>query len=298
MWSWRRFLGLLRNTEPEAFEIPPAERLTAERVKVFAAHLAETNSPKSVANMVERLYMAARIMMADRDWSWLKKIKSRLHAAVRVHSPAGPVITSVQLLELGLKLLEENRPEPAAPFDVHGAVAYRDGLISALLAFAPLRPKNLISLQIGRHVVLERNRWFVLVPREETKTRKRIQFEIPELLIPHFQAYLRVIRPGLLRRERHAALWVSQWGGALSYVGLVKIFARLSARLGLRISPHDARDAAVTTWAIARPDQICVSRDLLYHSRLDTTQFYNRTRGIEASRAYRQVISEIRKKRM
>jgi hypothetical protein len=64
----------------------------------------------------------------------------------------------------------------------------------------------------------------------------------------------------------------------------------------VRFSPHDARDAAVNTWAIARPDQICVSRDLLCHSKLDTTNLYNRTRGIEASRAYRQVIREIRKK--
>jgi hypothetical protein len=64
----------------------------------------------------------------------------------------------------------------------------------------------------------------------------------------------------------------------------------------MRISPHDARDAAVTTWAIARPDQIAVSRDLLYHTKLDTTQLYNRVMGIEASRVHRQVISQIRMK--
>ena len=53
------------------------------------------------------------------------------------------------------------------------------------------------------------------------------------------------------------------------------------------------RDAAVTTWAIARPDQICVSRDLLYHSKLDTP---TSTTEPEAHRVYRQVITETRRK--
>jgi len=70
-------------------------------------------------------------------------------------------------------------------------------------------------------------------------------------------------------------------GGALSYVGLVKIFQRLSSQLGIRISPHDARDAAATTWAISAPDQIGVARDLLTHSDLrTTTKHYNRARGM------------------
>ena len=99
----------------------------------------------------------------------------------------------------------------------------------------------------------------------------------------------------MLRGKTHGALWVSAKGGALSYVGIVKSFTQISERLGVRISPHDVRDAAVNTWAIARPDQITVARNVLYHSRLDTTGLYNRVKGIEASRAHRQIISELRK---
>ncbi len=297
LWSWRRFLGFVTNNEPEALGIAPAERLTISRVKQFVAHLAETNAPNSVATVVEGLYIAARVMMPDRDWSWLKAIKSRLHAAAPARSPVGPVITSVQLLDLGLKLMEDNKPEQWAKVDVRQAVAYRDGLMIALLAFAPIRPKNLASLEIGRHLVQERNRWFIVVPREETKTGKRIQFEIPDLLVPYLTTYLTAIRPTILRGGTHTALWASPKGGGLSYVGIVKSFARLSERLGLRFSPHDVRDAAVTTWAIARPDQIGVSRDLLYHSKLDTTNLYNRAKGIEASRTYRQTLAGMRTKK-
>jgi integrase len=93
------------------------------------------------------------------------------------------------------------------------------------------------------------------------------------------------------------ALWVSPKGGALSYVGIVKSFHRLSNRLGVHIAPHDARDAAATTWAISAPEQIGVARDLLAHGDLrTTTKHYNRARGIEASRTYSQVIAGIRRK--
>jgi integrase len=296
MWSWRRFLGFLANNEPEALEIAPAERLTLGRVKPLVTHLATTNAPNSVAAVIEGLYTAARVMMPDRDWSWLRAIKLRLHAAVPAHSPGGPEITSVPLLELGFKLMEDNKPRPCAKLDVRQAVAYRDGLMIAFVAFIPIRPKNLASLEIDHRLVRERDRWFVIVPREETKTKKPMHFEIPAILLPYLTFYLETVRPGILRGKTHAALWVSPKGGPLSYVGITKSFARLSKRLGVPFSPHDARDAAVNTWAIARPDQICVARDLLYHSKLDTTGLYNRTRGIEASRAYRQMIREIRNK--
>ena len=64
----------------------------------------------------------------------------------------------------------------------------------------------------------------------------------------------------------------------------------------MRITPHDARSAAATTWAVADPDQILVARDLLAHSDLrTTTKYYNRAKGIEASRAHAHVIAALRK---
>jgi integrase len=296
IWAWRRFLGFLANTEPEALKIPPAERLTLERVKLFAAHLAETNAPNSVASLVEALYTAARVMMTDCDWNWLKAIKSRLQMAAPAKSATGPVITSVQLLERGLQLMGESKPLPDKAFCIRDAVRYRDGLMFSLVAFIPIRPKNLAALEIGRQVVLEGDRWFVIIPREEAKTGTPLEFLLPELLLPYLAFYLEVVRPRILGRRTSTALWVSPKGGALSYVGIVKSFQRLSDRLGVHIAPHDARDAAATTWAISAPDQMGVVRDLLTHSDLRTIRHYNRARGIEASRAYGKVIAGIRRK--
>ena len=170
----------------------------------------------------------------------------------------------------------------------------------ALLAFIPLRRKNLAALEIGRHLIRQGDGWFVIVPRTETeKNSSSIEVAIPELLTPYLAAYLAVVRPRMLRRPTCNALWVSPCGGAL---GLFRDLANLhpaysQPALGIHITPHDVRDAGATTWAIAAPAQIGVARDLLGHSDLRTTnRHYNRARGIEASRAHTQVIRRIRRR--
>ena len=298
LFAWRRFLGFLAIHEPAALEVAPTERLTIERVRLFVSHLGETNVPRSVAGQVHFLYLAARVMMPERDWIWLKTIKARLYAAAPAHAPTGPIITSVQLLELGQQLMDESKPAPDAPISKHDAVRYRDGLMIAFLAFIPMRRKNLAALEIDRHLVRGSDSWFVIIPGEETKTGTPIEFPVPELLEAYLAIYLDIVRPRLLRHPACSALWLNSRGGALAYAAIGDIVSEHStSRLGFRITPHDARDAAATTWALSAPDQIGVARDLLAHSDLRTTiKHYNRARGVEASRAYSQVIAGVRRK--
>jgi integrase len=296
--AWRRFLGFLTTHEPSALEVAPMERITMERVRAFVAHLAATNIPGSVASHFAAFYHAVRVMMPESDWTWLKVVNGRLHRAAPAPAPAGPVITSIQLLELGQQLMDECKLTPDTPISKDDAVRYRDGFMIALLAFITLRRKNLAELEIGRHLVRWDDRWFVIVPGEEVKTKTPIEFPVPELLEPYLCCYLDLVRPRLLRDPNCAALWVSSQGGPLSY-GMIgaAIRRRSMSRLGLRIATHDARDAAATTWALFAPEKIGVARDLLAHTDLRTTiKYYNRARGIEASRAHCQVIAGMRRK--
>jgi integrase/recombinase XerD len=219
--------------------------------------------------------------------------------AAPAHGPNGPVITSVQLLELGQQLMDESQPRTSAKMRLADAIQYRDGLMIALLAFIPLRRRNFIALEIDRQLVREGDRWFVIIPAEETKTNTAIEFVVPELLIPYLSTYLDTARRRMLRRPDCNMLWMSPKGGALSYSAIWDIISRHTfKRLGIHVAPHDVRDAAATTWAIAAPDQIGVARDLLSHSDLRTTsRHYNRARGIETSRACAQVIAGLRKSR-
>jgi integrase/recombinase XerD len=296
--TWRRFLGLLAFVEPTALDATPPERLTIEHVRVLVHHLAETNTPRSVAAQIGRLYAVARLMMPDLDWGWLKSVKARLHVAAPAVARKGPVITSVQLLGLGQQLMDESQPSLSTRISPADAVRYRDGLMIALLAFVPLRRKNIAAIEIGRHLVQEGDGWLIIIPREETKTGTPIEFAVPELLVPYLATYLDIVRPRMLQSPTCKALWISRQDGALCDGAIGKVIARHTARrLGVRISPHDVRDAAATTWAVAAPGQIGIARDLLSHSDLrTTTRHYNRARGIEASRAHAQLIAERRRR--
>ncbi len=297
--AWRRFLGFLAIHDRPALELAPMERLSVERVRSFVGHLAETNIPRSVASHVGALYQAARLMMPERDWTWLRAMKARLHKAAPASSPTGPAITSVQLLELGQQLMNESKPRADTPISMDDAIRYRDGLMFALVAFNPMRRKNLAALEIGRHLVREGSGWYVIIPREEAKTGASIEFPVPELLDSYLAIYLENVRPRILGSRACAALWVSSQGrGPISYGSIGYVMNRHSMRrLGFRISAHDARDAAATTWALFAPEKIGVARDLLGHSDLRTTiKHYNRARGIEASRAHSQVIAALRRK--
>jgi hypothetical protein len=145
-------LGFLNFGEPEALAMAPGERLGPERIKKFAKHLAETCSPGVVASAVQAAYHAARMMMPDADLGWLKNTKSRLYRAAPRNDQARPAITSLQLLRLGQELMDEVRPNLGPKLGLANALRYRDGLMIVLTAFAPLRRKNLATLDMVRHV--------------------------------------------------------------------------------------------------------------------------------------------------
>jgi integrase len=296
--AWRRFLGFIATHESAALELAPAERLTIERLRGFVVELTATRVPTSVARLVDALYHVAHTMMPEHDLTWLRAMATRLRAAAPAEAQSRPITTSVQLLALGQQLMDESQGPLRTSISRLDALRYRDGLIIAFLAFVPIRRKNLTALEIGRHLVREGDRWFVLVPRDETKTGAAIEFPIPELLESYLDFYLGVVRLRLLRGPTCAALWLNSRGGPLSYLLIGRIISQHSRdRLGIHITPHDARDAAATTWALAAPNKIGVARDLLEHRDLRTTiRHYNRAKGVEASRAYREIIDRVRRK--
>jgi integrase/recombinase XerD len=296
--GWRRFLGFLKVTQPDILDASPLERLTKERVRRYAGHLAQTNTPHSVAIQMESLYGAARTMMPTTNWIWLRNMKTRLYAAAPRGNSARPVITSVQLADLGIALMEESNIVADKPVKMADAIRYRDGFIIALWGYVPLRHKNFAAIEIGRDLIKEDGNWFIVIPPEETKTKTSIEFEIPDEFRERLSTYLNHVRPRMLRQLGCKALWVSPKGGPLSYSAIGPVMTRhTSERLGIRITPHDARDAAATTWAIAAPQQIGIARDLLAHADLrTTTKYYNRAKGIEASRTHNELIARLRKR--
>src|ERR1700730_3895507 len=221
---------------------------------------------------------------------------SKLGPQARTIGTIGPAITSLQLLRLGQELMDEARPKLGPKLALADALRYRDGLMIALTAFAPLRRKNLAALDVVRHFHFANDGCTVVIGKDETKTGTGLEFELPALLLPYLDAYRRLVRPRLNSDPRCKALWLSAKGGALSYAAIEGIFARHSTRrLGFRLRPPDVRPAAATTWAVFSPEQIGVAQELLAHrDARTTTVHYNRSRGIQASREFSKTLAKLR----
>jgi integrase len=74
------------------------------------------------------------------------------------------------------------------------------------------------------------------------------------------------------------------------------VIRRTTAAFGHGVNPHLFRDIAATTLALARPDQALLARDLLGHSRFDTTEeHYLHARTADAGRAYARRIQLLRR---
>ena len=199
--AWRRFLGFLTLAESDALKLPAAKRVTPERVRTYARHLGETNTPFSVGCQVDAFYGAVRIMLPKGDWNWLRTIKKRLFAAAPSGCPRGPVITSVQLIDLGFELMAEAKIEAGQKsISREAAVLYRDGFIIALIGYIPFRHKNFAALEIGRELMKEDGQWYFVVPPEDTKTHVPIDFELPQELRESLENYLQLVRSRLLRQ--------------------------------------------------------------------------------------------------
>src|SRR5262249_13741199 len=129
-----------------------------------------------------------------------------LYAAAPRASRVRPVITSVQLVDLGMALMEQSKISNKSPIAMADVIRYRDGLMFALLAQIPLRPSNSAALELGRDVIKEDERWSIVIPPEDTKTRTYLDFEIPASVREEFVTYLTLVRPRMLRRPGCRAL--------------------------------------------------------------------------------------------
>jgi hypothetical protein len=209
--------------------VPPADRITPDRVKAYAELLEGENASGTVIARLIELKITAAIMDPGRDWSWIYRMASVIRAR---HKPARPkrhrLVPIEELFGLGLDLMARAETE-ATP--LRGFKAYRDGLMIALLANRPLRLRNLTSLILGRTLVRRGEVWWIQIPSAETKTKAPIELPWPEVLAPQLEIYLAHYRSAIvaLRGTGTAsdALWLSMYGPPMNDNG---IYTRIVAR--------------------------------------------------------------------
>ena len=272
----------------------PADRITRSAVAQYVQELRSLgNGSYSILSRLQELCAAARVMDATRDWSWIKRVASRVrYCHVPVRDKGSKLVGTHVLLDVGLHLIDG---AVAFPNDRRRALTFRDGLIVAFLSLRPLRPRNLAALTVDRHVEKIGDTWVVHIAPEETKTGTPLEFSWPELLVPSLETWLGRWRPVLCSRARRwtrdaeKALWISCDGSRMSKLAIYERVVRATQEaLGVAINPHLFRDIAATTIAYADPERVRIAAQLLGHRRFATTEHYYLQASMAAANRRRQ----------
>lgn len=180
------------------------------------------------------------------------------------------------------------------------AVAFRDGLMIALLATRPVRRRNLAAMEMGRHLTRRGASYWLSFGAAETKGGRALEFPLPAALAPALERYLAVHRPVLLSRAGDAGttarLWVSATGSAMGEAAIYGRIVKLTrTAFGAPVNPHLFRDCAATSIALEGPAHVRITREILGHGAMATSErHYNHAGGLAASRDYQAHVQRLR----
>jgi len=274
--AWRRLLGFLTSSCPEALSEPAAARITPDRIREFVDHcLAETR-------------VSTVAIAPTQDWRWLAAIRSRLAAQVEPQDRFDHLVAGWHTLDHGIEPMDTALKLPTTSRK-RREVLYRDGLLLALLSYSLLRRRSISALTIG-HVESTTEAINILLFAKDTKAKRAQSIPLLEELDPYIRLYLREIRPKLLGGHAHDALWVSYRGRPLCPGCIYDVVrARTLAKFGKAMGLHDFRRAGATFLALDAPELVGLVPSMLHHTSTDMgEQHYNLAGSIQASRRYTQ----------
>jgi integrase/recombinase XerD len=300
--GYGRWLTWLATTSQLDANGAPHSRITRERVKAYVEHLDGIgNGGQTILSRLQELGDFARAVAPDHDWSFINRLASKVRArTVPVRDKRAKLASTMELLGLGLNLMATAQHQSTPRL---AALAYRDGLIIALLALRPLRRRNLAGLVLGHTLVQVGEAWMLRIAPEDTKTHQPIEMPWPAALVDHLSVYLGLHRPvPAALRSRWArpvgdALWVSSHGSPMTQMALYdQIRQRAREGLGKDVNPHLFRDAAATTMAVEDPQHVRLASPLLGHRNPGTTErHYQQAQAIEAHREFVAALPKVNK---
>jgi site-specific recombinase XerD len=278
----------------------PIDRVDADRVKRFIEFYREGRAELTVAMAVRAVAYVLRAIHGPDGLPWLNKLAHHLmNTAEPAKQKTSRMATLAELLGLGDRLMEQGRVDLEQDRR-SGAQTFRDGLMIASLASCPLRRSNFAALAIDKTFFVSADRARASFAGKATKTGRLIEVEYPPYLVEQFHYYLAKARPILCDRmtaPEDGLLWIGRRGRPMTVQQITSRVSILTERgLGRMISPHLFRDCVTTDIAIHDPANVSITKSILGHARLATSQkFYNQAGSFEASRKLRLVIQKRRK---
>jgi hypothetical protein len=252
--AYGRWLGFLAVCEPSALAEEPVQRLTDKRLARYLDHLAQTAGTVGQWAYFAHLRDAVRVMFPGEIPQILSRLVARLERECQPRSKAMRIVATPRLIELGEKLMSNAVIMGGKVADL---VAYRDGLMIALLAARPIRRRAFSLVRIGVHLRQVGEEWRLVFDGSETKSGRASETIVPERSVPFLERYLREIRPRFSGVTEHSGLWAGTKGTPLTDKAIYSIIAaRTREAFGQPVNPHLFRHCAATTIATLQPGRI------------------------------------------
>jgi hypothetical protein len=211
-----------------------------------------------------------------------------------------------------LRQLESNRlraelmflPERLVAEVTRGLTEGRVDFVKAQVAIAiefelaiPLRPQNLCRLNWGKHFLEPdgaRGRLLLHIPKDEMKSRKDFDAEVPDHVACRLRWYRRHILPRLCA-DANGDLFVTRRGRLKGQDTLTdQIIKTIACYLGIHMPPHKFRHLAANSYLEENPEDFETAKSLLGHAWSKTTKIYAGSETRRASRAYNKFVFEQR----
>jgi integrase len=273
--AYSRYLGYLHRHDPERLKLEPEVRIDPDSIRAFVEHLRQTCRDTSVASLLHTLRLALEFIFPHRYYSWLKIVAKRIHAGAVPRSDGTRGVTSAELYAVGVALMTTAEVELVSKgkANLEDALLYRDGLIIALLAVVPLRRRTLTALTASKHLVKIGECCLLDIPAADTKTRRPLEFPLPDALSGRISLYLDRFRRTIPGADSHDGLWPSTRGRPMDDGSIYDMVRRRTTEaLGFPINLHRFRLAAGNLWSIADPTNVRGVKDLLGQIRFATTE--------------------------
>jgi hypothetical protein len=265
------FLEFLGQTGQLDRHAEAAAQVSPSNVEAFIQRVLPGWSSITLSQSVYKLRRISEIMSPSTDFRWLSDIENKLAAVAYPKDRFDKIVTTETLVEAGLTLVRQaqiaTRRRP-----LWRALMMRDCVMVAMLAHHPIRLKNFAALELGKSFVRIRDDWWILLTRNDTKSKRPDERIADETLREAIALYLTWARPRLLRasddplvgttnfgcprnqdtRRPEASVtlhsgpfWISQYGQPLDYGSVaLRIVETTHATMGVPISPHDFRRCA------------------------------------------------------
>jgi integrase len=316
---------LIRNDlfKPEA---QAAGQVAPDHVERFVEELRVRVGSVTTAQTIHKLRRAAQLLDPNRDFAWLAELEKDFALMMRPKVKDHRIVDPDRLFEAGLTLIEEATANPDLT-PLRRARQVRNGVMVALLVLCPIRLKNFAALELQASFRRVGTRWWIVLDRKDTKSRRPDERRVPRDLDDAIEAYLLIHRPVLSTaktrgrvetsdpQDRFARLpstpassadplaniagplWLtSNTGQGMTYSAVERIITETTRlTLGVAVSPHLFRACAATAIYTHAGDNPNLASGVLQHiDRRVTEKHYNRATSISAARQYAEIVKSTR----